>query len=88
VSSRRIGAEVELAVRDSGIGFRPADEGRLFEKFSRLNPGAGGGYYGTGLGLYIVKRLMQLVGGRVSAHSEGLGRGAEFVLVWPAAELS
>lgn len=88
VSSRRLGAEVELAVRDSGIGFRPADEGRLFEKFSRLNPGAGGGYYGTGLGLYIVKRLMQLVGGRVSAHSEGLGRGAEFVLVWPAAELS
>jgi signal transduction histidine kinase len=88
VSSRRIGAEVELAVRDSGIGFRPADGGRLFEKFSRLNPGAGGGYYGTGLGLYIVKRLMQLVGGRVSAHSEGLGRGAEFVLTWPAAELS
>jgi len=88
VSSRRLGAEVELVVRDSGIGFRPADEGRLFEKFSRLNPGAGGGYYGTGLGLFIVKRLMQLVGGRVSAHSEGLGQGAEFVLVWPAAELS
>ncbi len=89
VSSRRVGAEVELTVRDSGIGFRPADERRLFEKFSRLNPGAGAGYYGTGLGLYIVKRLMQLVGGRVTAHSEGLGRGAEFVLVWPAAaELS
>ena len=31
---------------------------------------------------------VQLVGGRVSAHSEGLGQGAEFVLVWPAAELS
>jgi len=88
VSSRRIGAEVELTVRDSGIGFRPTDERRLFEKFSRLNPGGGAGYYGTGLGLYIVQRLMQLVGGRVSAHSEGLGRGAEFVLVWPAAELS
>ncbi len=88
VSSRRNGTEVELTVRDSGIGFRPADEGRLFERFSRLNAGAGGGYYGTGLGLYIVKRLMQLVGGRVSAHSEGLGRGAEFVLVWPAVELS
>jgi signal transduction histidine kinase len=87
VSSRRIGTEVELTVRDSGIGFRPADEGRLFERFSRLNAGAGGDY-GTGLGLYIVKRLMQLVGGRVSAHSEGLGRGAEFVLIWPSAELS
>jgi signal transduction histidine kinase len=89
VTSRRTGAEVELTVRDSGIGFRPADEARLFEKFSRLNAGAGSSYYGTGLGLYIVQRLMELVGGRVSAHSEGLGRGAEFVLVWPAAaELS
>ncbi len=85
VSSRRAGAAVELTVRDSGIGFRPADEGHLFEKFSRLSPGVGSGYYGTGLGLYIVKRLMHLVGGGVTAHSEGLGRGAEFVLTWPAA---
>ncbi|MGH8229250.1 MAG: sensor histidine kinase [Steroidobacteraceae bacterium] len=85
VSSRRAGAAVELAVRDSGIGFRPSDGGRLFEKFSRLSPGVGSGYYGTGLGLYIVKRLMHLVGGSVTARSEGLGRGAEFVLTWPAA---
>jgi two-component system, chemotaxis family, CheB/CheR fusion protein len=88
VSSRRAGAEIELAVRDSGVGFRPADEGRLFEKFSRLESGAGGGYYGTGLGLYIVKRLMQLAGGRVAAHSEGVGRGAEFRVAWPAAGLT
>jgi signal transduction histidine kinase len=89
VSARRAGTEIQLAVRDSGIGFRPADEARLFEKFSRLNPGAGSGYYGSGLGLFIVKRLMQLLGGRVSAHSEGVGRGAEFVLAWPvAAELA
>ncbi|HXS28206.1 MAG TPA: HAMP domain-containing sensor histidine kinase [Steroidobacteraceae bacterium] len=88
VSSRRSGTEIELAVRDSGVGFRPADEGRLFEKFSRLESGAGGGYYGTGLGLYIVKRLMQLAGGRVAAHSEGVGRGAEFRVAWPAAGLT
>jgi len=85
LSSRRAGGEVELTVRDTGIGFRPADESRLFEKFSRLHPGAGSSYYGTGLGLYIVKRLMQLLGGRVTARSEGLGRGAEFVLTWPLA---
>lgn len=88
VTSRRAGAEIELAVRDSGVGFRPADEGRLFEKFSRLESGAGGGYYGTGLGLFIVKRLMQLAGGRVAAHSEGVGRGAEFRVAWPAAGLT
>ncbi|HTV52479.1 MAG TPA: HAMP domain-containing sensor histidine kinase [Steroidobacteraceae bacterium] len=85
VSAQRIGNEVQLTVRDSGIGFRPADESRLFEKFSRLNPAGGSSYYGSGLGLYIVKRLMQLLGGRVSAHSEGMGRGAEFVLTWPVA---
>jgi signal transduction histidine kinase len=33
--------------------------------------------------LFIVKGLMQRAGGKVSAHSEGLGRGAEFVLTWP-----
>jgi signal transduction histidine kinase len=86
VASSRSGPAIQLTVRDSGIGFRPSDEGRLFEKFSRLSPGVGSGYYGTGLGLYIVKRLMHLVGGSVTAHSEGLGRGAQFVLTWPAAE--
>lgn len=75
--------EVALAVRDSGVGFRPADGARLFEKFSRLNHG--GGQYGTGLGLYIVKRLMQLADGRVTAESAGVGQGARFVLTWPAA---
>jgi signal transduction histidine kinase len=85
VSSRRTGAVVELSVRDSGVGFRPTDESQLFEKFSRLSAGVGSGYYGTGLGLYIVKRLMHLVGGGVAAHSGGLGQGAEFVLTWPVA---
>jgi signal transduction histidine kinase len=84
LTARALGSEIELAVRDSGIGFRPSDQEQLFRKFSRLNAGAGSSYYGTGLGLFIVQRLMQLSGGRVSASSEGLGRGAEFVLHWPA----
>jgi signal transduction histidine kinase len=77
--------EVELEVRDSGVGFAPADGARLFEKFTRLHPGGGGGYYGTGLGLFIVRRLMQLARGRVSAESEGPGKGARFLLAWPQA---
>ena len=83
--ARRSDNEIELAVRDSGVGFRPADGVRLFEKFTRLHPGGGSSYYGTGLGLFIVRRLMQLAGGRVSAHSEGVGQGAQFVLTWPVA---
>jgi len=83
LSARAANGEVELSVRDSGIGFAPADGARLFQKFTRL-PG-GPGHYGSGLGLFIVHRLMQLARGRVSAHSEGPGRGASFVLTWPAA---
>jgi signal transduction histidine kinase len=85
LTARRLEGEVELSVKDSGVGFRPADGARLFEKFTRLHPGGGSSYFGTGLGLYIVKRLMQLAGGRVSAHSEGVGQGAQFLLAWPVA---
>ena len=81
-SGRRADGNIELAVRDSGVGFRPADASRLFEKFRRLQPG-GGSYHGTGLGLYIVRRLMHLMGGRVTAESAGVGHGARFRLVWP-----
>jgi signal transduction histidine kinase len=85
IQARRVDDQVELAIRDSGVGFREIDGMRLFDKFTRLHPGGGSSYFGTGLGLFIVRRLMQLAGGRVSAHSEGVGRGAEFVIAWPTA---
>jgi signal transduction histidine kinase len=85
LAARRTDAEIELSVKDSGVGFRQVDGTRLFEKFTRLHPGGGSSYYGTGLGLFIVRRLMQLAGGRVSAHSDGVGQGAQFVLAWPVA---
>jgi len=82
LKAHRATGEIELSVRDTGVGFRPADGARLFKKFSRLNAGGGSG---TGLGLFIVRRMMQLAGGRVSAHSDGVGQGAQFVLAWPIA---
>jgi signal transduction histidine kinase len=85
VSARTTGREITLAVRDSGVGFRPADGTRLFEKFTRLHPGGGSSHYGTGLGLYIVARLMRLAQGRVKAESAGVGQGACISLTWPAA---
>jgi signal transduction histidine kinase len=87
LTARRLNGEVELSVRDTGVGFRPDDTAQLFKKFSRLNRSGGTAYYGTGLGLFIVRRMMQLAGGRVSAHSEGVGQGAQFVLAWPMAPM-
>jgi signal transduction histidine kinase len=83
LSARAVGGNVELAVRDSGVGFAAADAARLFEKFSHRHGGAGNS--GTGLGLFIVRKLMHLAGGSVSAHSDGPGTGARFLLSWPAA---
>jgi signal transduction histidine kinase len=83
LSARAANGEVELSVKDSGVGFPPADAARLFERFTRLHPQSG--HYGTGLGLFIVRRLMELARGRASASSEGVGRGANFILTWPAA---
>jgi signal transduction histidine kinase len=83
LGARAANGEVELTVRDSGVGFAPGSGARLFEKFTRLHGSSG--YYGTGLGLFIVRRLMQLAHGRVSAHSDGVGRGATITLAWPLA---
>jgi len=85
LEARRRDDEIELAVRDSGVGFKPSERALLFRKFSRLHPNGGSSYHGTGLGLFIVQRLMQLAGGRASARSDGPGQGAVFVLAWPAA---
>ncbi len=84
IQARHAEGEIELTVRDSGVGFKQEDQALLFRKFSRLHAGSAGNQ-GTGLGLFIVNRLMQLAGGRISASSEGEGRGATFVLAWPAA---
>src|SRR6185369_11243738 len=85
LNAQRQNGEIELSVRDTGVGFRPEDSAQLFQKFSRLHPGGGSSAYGTGLGLFIVRRMMQLAGGRVSAHSDGVGQGAQFVVAWPIA---
>ncbi len=85
LNARRQNSEIELAVSDTGVGFRPEDSAQLFQKFSRLHPGGGSSAYGTGLGLFIVRRMMQLAGGRVSAQSSGVGQGAQFTVAWPVA---
>jgi signal transduction histidine kinase len=74
---------VTLAVSDDGLGFPPEDAAMIFEKFHRLGDELRRATPGTGLGLYIVKRLVELSGGTVHAASAGPGRGATVSMRWP-----
>jgi signal transduction histidine kinase len=74
---------VALAVTDDGLGFAPDDAGKIFEKFHRLGDELKRATPGTGLGLYIVRRLVELSGGTVAARSDGPGKGATITLRWP-----
>jgi signal transduction histidine kinase len=83
VRGRRETGAVELAVADDGLGFPPEDGAMIFEKFHRLGDELKRTMPGTGLGLYIVKRLVDLSGGTIEAASDGPGRGATVTIRWP-----
>jgi signal transduction histidine kinase len=71
--------EVECIVRDNGIGIDPAYHGKIFEMFQRLNDVDAPG---TGLGLPIVKKIVETAGGRIWVES-ARGEGAAFHFTWP-----
>jgi len=70
--------ELTFAVRDTGIGLSSEHMSRLFESFSQADSSTTRKYGGTGLGLAISKRLAELMGGRMWAHSDGPGYGSTF----------
>jgi signal transduction histidine kinase len=76
------GQSLLIAVEDTGIGISAADQKRLFREFERIEPAAGPRPEGTGLGLALVKRLVELHGGSVRVSSE-LGKGSTFVVCLP-----
>jgi signal transduction histidine kinase/ActR/RegA family two-component response regulator len=79
------GDEVVLRVRDSGMGLTPEMLPRVFDLFVQGDRALDRVQGGLGIGLTIVKRLVELHGGRVEARSDGHDRGAEFVVRLPAA---
>lgn len=83
VRALRTGGRIELTVSDDGLGFPPEDAAMIFEKFHRLGDELRRSMAGTGLGLYIVKRLVELSGATVRASSAGPGRGATLAVAWP-----
>jgi signal transduction histidine kinase len=76
-------AHIVIAVTDEGAGLSEEDISRLFGRFQRLSARPTGGESSTGLGLSIVKRIVELHGGRVGAQSNGPGRGATFTIRLP-----
>jgi CheY-like chemotaxis protein len=72
-----------LRVRDTGIGIAPEVLPRVFDLFAQGDAGGGRAEGGLGLGLALVKSLVELHGGAVQAHSPGRGRGSEFVVRLP-----
>jgi len=85
IRAARAPSGVTLAVIDDGLGFPPEDAAMIFEKFHRLGDELRRTMPGTGLGLYIVKRLVELSGGSIEAKSEGPGKGAAVTIRWPEA---
>ncbi|MDC3954407.1 PAS domain-containing hybrid sensor histidine kinase/response regulator [Polyangium jinanense] len=86
VASVTASGEVRVTVSDTGIGIPAERQAELFQPFHRLGQETGS-IEGTGIGLAIVKRLVELMGGRVGVHST-MDKGSEFWVEFPAAAIT
>lgn len=73
-----------VAIKDQGLGLTAEDLGKLFGRFQRLSARPTGGESSTGLGLSIVKEIVEMHGGKVWAESEGKDKGSTFFVALPA----
>jgi PAS domain S-box-containing protein len=78
-------SEIEVIVRDTGVGMSADVLPHIFERFSQGDSGPKREYGGLGLGLAIVRHLVDMHGGSVRAESPGIGRGASFIVTLPRA---
>jgi signal transduction histidine kinase len=84
IRAHAAGREVRMSVSDRGIGIAPAEQGRIFDPFYRAPEVVAAQIHGAGLGLSLVKRIVEAHGGRVSVRSAP-GQGSEFAVRLPAA---
>jgi len=81
----RVDSHVEVRVADSGAGIAPEFLEHVFERFRQADSSTTRQFGGLGLGLAIVRNLIELHGGTVKAHSEGVGKGSTFTVRLPLA---
>jgi len=83
LSCSRQAAELEIRVRDNGIGIPGELLPRIFDLFTQLDRRSDYSLSGLGIGLALVRRLVEMHGGSIAAHSAGAGTGSEFVIRLP-----
>ena len=83
VAVERQGAEVVIRVTDTGVGIAAEHLAGIFDMFTQVESSLDRSRTGLGIGLTLVKTLVEMHGGTVKAHSEGPGRGSEFVVRLP-----
>jgi len=88
VGLEQVGPVAELRVRDTGIGIEPRMLGHIFDLFWQAQSSPGRSAGGLGIGLTLVRRLVELHGGTVEAVSDGPGRGSEFIVRLPVTQAS
>jgi PAS domain S-box-containing protein len=86
LSAERGGTGVVLRVKDNGIGIPAPMLSRVFGMFTQVDPSLEKSRGGLGVGLHLVKRLVEMHGGTVEARSDGPGKGSEFVVRLPIAD--
>ncbi len=84
--ARMIETDLEISVVDTGIGIREEDRETIFEEFRQVDGSYSRQYEGTGLGLALTKKFVEMQGGRMTVTSE-VGKGSTFTLSLPPAEL-
>jgi signal transduction histidine kinase len=77
---------IEIRVQDTGIGIAAEDLPKLFQPFTQLEAVYSKDHQGTGLGLALTKRLVELHGGQIRAESEGEDQGSTFTVRLPISE--
>jgi signal transduction histidine kinase len=84
LTAERDGAEAVVRVRDTGVGIPPDVLPHVFELFTQVDRTLNRAQGGLGIGLALVQQIVTLHGGTVSVQSDGVGKGAEFVVRLPA----